>query len=521
MIRSDGELRNVSIRISLAPEEISGEGKYIIELLDIYNVHSHLYDMELKAAKYKNILDGMSEMFFEYDSRTEVFTIFKLAFSCEEAVYRVKLEDVLNSEEFPCAEEDITKFKLFCHALEKGEPFVDFTFTKAPFIPNASDEPVIFRGRSISMSEHRTLTVGCIGKPGVYSGSVGTDSDSIDMMTGLLNKNAILDIAKTSVTDKKYNQVFFIMIDLDNFKLVNDSYGHMFGDEVIKTVAMILKSNVKQHGFVGRFGGDEYFAVLHSLGSEGDLRAIVGSIKADIRNAFKDRLEGFNITPSIGISEYPRNGSSFDILFKKADKAVYIAKSKGRNRFIIYKEEMHGEIDLNDTDGDYRQKLDMRKFMGDTNHYKIMRDGITSIMQNGTAALDSFMNSIINGYTLTGISLYAGKDFTLKSQWGKYTNPMENADYMLSKRAVARFNEKNIFKENNVRFNNFYVPCLHNKLIDHGIEATVQCMIKNGDKLLGIMTFDVGNAMRKWNEEDINYFGIISQLVGNMLIVAK
>jgi hypothetical protein len=175
---------------------------------------------------------------------------------------------------------------------------------------------------------------------------------------------------------------------------------------------------------------------------------------------------------------------------------------------------------LKNPDEDYAKKLDTAKFLGDIKRYSIMRDGICALAQNGIKSIDLFMKNIIDAYALAGISLYSGDGFKLTKQWGKYSSPMPDADYMLSKRAIARFNDKNMFRENNIRFNNSYLPIVHDKLLKHSIEATVQCMIKDGDNILGVMTFDIETSMRKWEEEDVNHFGIVSQLVGDMLLKA-
>ena len=127
-------------------------------------------------------------------------------------------------------------------------------------------------------------------------------------------------------------------IHLDNFKNLNDIYGHAFGDEVILRMARILKSVVKDRGIGARFGGDEYMVVFKNLGPETAIRAAAESIRTQIAWAFEESELADRISCTIGISEYPRNGADFDTIFKKADRALYIGKQKGKNRYIIYKE---------------------------------------------------------------------------------------------------------------------------------------------------------------------------------------
>jgi hypothetical protein len=243
------------------------------------------------------------------------------------------------------------------------------------------------------------------------------------------------------------------------------------------------------------------------------LRNILYSISKHIEDCYKDRFEGFNLSCSIGASEYPRNGTDFDLLFKKADRGLYIAKKKGRRRYIIYKENLHGEIDLDSTNEEYIENLDTQKFAGDVARYTIMRDGICELATKGLPAVNDFCNRVISSYCLTGISIYSGKDFKLYRRWGNYSKPMLNADYMNSRQALARFNGKDIFWENHLQSNNFYVAALHTKLLNHNIHSTVQCIVRNGKDIKCLVTYDMEMPTRNWTEEDINYFGIISNII--------
>lgn len=105
---------------------------------------------------------------------------------------------------------------------------------------------------------------------------------------------------------------YLTIIDVDDFKTINDTYGHMFGDEVLSRVSEIIRSDLNARGVAGRFGGDEFMILFENVKSEQELRLILKTITKNIQWAF-------------------------------ADKALYIAKAKGKNRYIIYDGRKHGK----------------------------------------------------------------------------------------------------------------------------------------------------------------------------------
>ena len=125
------------------------------------------------------------------------------------------------------------------------------------------------------------------------------------------------------------------MIDIDNFKNVNDTYGHLYGDKVILKVAAIINSALNGRGIVGRFGGDEFFIFTNWITKESQLRSILTFIKQKVRAELGQGENSCDVTLSMGVCKYPDNGSDYDSLFNKADKCLYIAKNKGKNRYII------------------------------------------------------------------------------------------------------------------------------------------------------------------------------------------
>lgn len=167
----------------------------------------------------------------------------------------------------------------------------------------------------------------------------------IDSLTGLIAKGEATNMAiKTIDVDKREN-VSLAIVDIDHFKYVNDTFGHMVGDNVIKQVANIIAEEVGNDGFVGRIGGDEFLIMFFDAYDLENARARIRSIKNTVSARYPADVEGQPvITLSIGCAAYPKDAGNYEELFGLADFALYRAKEKGRNRYIIYDVEKHGTL---------------------------------------------------------------------------------------------------------------------------------------------------------------------------------
>lgn len=163
-----------------------------------------------------------------------------------------------------------------------------------------------------------------------------------DSLTGLLNRTSFqMDLESTIKWAKVENSTFFILlIDLDRFKLVNDTLGHFIGDLVLKKSAQILQNSMKEECCIYRVGGDEFVILLKESMKDTHKATANRIIEAFSETFYIDEHE-ITITPSIGISSYPFNGEDSQSLFKAADTAMYLAKGKGRNNFQLFDSELN------------------------------------------------------------------------------------------------------------------------------------------------------------------------------------
>ncbi|TET16727.1 MAG: GGDEF domain-containing protein [Candidatus Cloacimonadota bacterium] len=152
-----------------------------------------------------------------------------------------------------------------------------------------------------------------------------------DEMTGMYNYRYFKDVLKKKIQskEKRAEQLSLLMVDIDNFKKLNDTLGHIIGDKVLKRVSMVIKKNVRKMDTVTRYGGDEFVIILWGVRKEP--AKLLGE---RIRKAVKLELKEFNfpLTISIGICSFPEDGKKVGVLLDKVDKALYRAKAQGRDR---------------------------------------------------------------------------------------------------------------------------------------------------------------------------------------------
>lgn len=168
----------------------------------------------------------------------------------------------------------------------------------------------------------------------VYNLGIATVRAETDSLSGLMNREAFRQrvTAFMNTEPDKEKMHAFVMIDIDRFKAVNDTLGHVRGDEVLQACANILRDQVRSSDFVARIGGDE-FAVFYK--DAGSAEMMAQKAAAMVEEAHRISLDdaGLTVTLSIGVALYPVDGTDYDTLYHSADEALYQAKNAGRDQF--------------------------------------------------------------------------------------------------------------------------------------------------------------------------------------------
>ncbi|QRJ65713.1 EAL domain-containing protein [Azospira restricta] len=159
-----------------------------------------------------------------------------------------------------------------------------------------------------------------------------------DALTGLVNRyNLESRLAQSLLAARReVRQLAVMFIDLDRFKVINDTLGHHTGDRMLVEVARRLGDCVRESDIVARLGGDEFVVVLTSLACDMDAALVAAKILVALSSPYTVDGKILHSTPSIGISMFPTNGEDSETLMKNADAAMYFAKAKGRNNFQFF-----------------------------------------------------------------------------------------------------------------------------------------------------------------------------------------
>ncbi|MBV5339594.1 MAG: diguanylate cyclase [Deltaproteobacteria bacterium] len=163
-----------------------------------------------------------------------------------------------------------------------------------------------------------------------------------DHLTGLPNRVLLFDRLKQAFAfDERHNTLIaLMMLDLDNFKNINDTMGHLSGDILLKKVALGLQKCMRQYDTVGRLGGDEFVIIINDADMIQDIITFTEKILAVFQKPFDILGQQTYVTTSIGVAVYPLHGSTIETLMKKADVAMYVAKKNGRNTFRFFSDSM-------------------------------------------------------------------------------------------------------------------------------------------------------------------------------------
>lgn len=497
----DEEYTLVEIEITKSPDVVEYDIK--LRFIDAMLKRVGLYFDNI--LKYREFLSVNGQYLFDYFPESDMITLYMYSEGRALTFTKCELDKFYsNTVTEYTEEEDSKKLNEFCTFLKGASGKYDGTLKILIGDGGNGVRKCSVKGKAIKRWSGETLVAGTIniidddGKTVLpyYATDEGKDS-----LTGLLNKKASVmytgDLIRFSDDAKHYMAI----IDVDNFKDINDSYGHLFGDRVITEVADVLAESLMGRGIVGRFGGDEYFIFTNKINDEQTLRTMLTSMRQKILMNIEKIKPELKVTLSIGCSLYPDDGKEYDELFKKADKCLYIAKAKGRNRFIIYNEERHGNLDVNEKVVSHIvDPVERGEYLA-----TFVADAQFKIIKEGASAVKNVLNKTLKNFELDGIRVVSEKSAEPLYVAGKYSNLPDMSGFLDDEAFLNLFDKYNMFVVGNYQHYENRIKTVCSAYANSNIMASVNyyCLDENGNRIF--FFFDVFNHAGRWNGTEKNY----------------
>lgn len=337
-----------------------------------------------------------------------------------------------------------------------------------------------------------------------------------DYLTGVLTKAEITNLAINTVDVKKTCNVTISIIDIDYFKKVNDVYGHMKGDEVLRKVAKIIQNEVREDGLVGRFGGDEFLVIFYNAYDMENMRERLRSIKNSVASSFvkTDSGEDISITLSIGCAAYPKDADNYEDLFFLADFALYRAKEKGRNRYIIYNRDKHGTLeDLKNT----KNSVNTLNSRGDMSLAELVCAMQDKVYTGQDYPLDKLLDDVALNLNIQRVILYAGKPYQPVGTAGASRLSREiidmTKDYLDVPALVKLYDDTGVLAIDNIRRFESASPTLYAKLKKQGILSFLHVRFKDKNGVDAILSLEFVKNLMIWNRTHFPYYRLLAKLL--------
>ncbi|MGN0804680.1 MAG: GGDEF domain-containing protein [Candidatus Coproplasma sp.] len=331
-------------------------------------------------------------------------------------------------------------------------------------------------------------------------------SNNTDPLTGVLDRRTIFEYVEWLISQGRHFALF--LIDIDNFKNVNDSYGHIVGDIVITQSAQTFVNACGVSGVVGRYGGDEFIIVYEDLTDYQDVWSCANHLTHMPMDSLEDYgLPNFSITVTVGIVRFPLDANNLEDLIKVADKALYRGKTKGRHCFIIYLPEKHAHISLQ---GDMDKRQNLMQLCG------VIFNSLTASGEDVALAISTVFKSLVAYYMFDHICIETHKKlnhsviFPLSVKKKFKHIPYNLIDELVDTAGFANIND--VQELNKVKYTPIIEEC-----VKQGIYSSFYCKISAYGKDYGFIRVDTANTSRIWQNEEMSMIIVTARTIGLLL----
>ena len=353
-----------------------------------------------------------------------------------------------------------------------------------------------------------------------------------DLLTGLLNKPSMQNRVEQYLAslDPSGLPPALLIIDADGFKAINDNFGHLFGDAVLTDMAMAITKNFRHSDIIGRIGGDEFMVLFCEMPAVELLKKRCTALGDALRHTYQNGDDALPFSVSIGIALCPDHGTTYQELFQHADRALYEAKSKGRDQFCIYHPSLFGNASVTST-RDPMDTADMQQTAFRDNMIEfIFKLLYETNSPDATISLTLGMFGKQFNLDRVGVDRYSqlSNQYTTVFEWLS-PNGVSLMPDTCPKEASDLVNLRNELILSRYHPSSYGVMslCEDTREADEKYQEALSCLrlgsfahirITHGTEDMGCVCFETCAAPRTFSEEELKGLSTFAILLGNILL---
>jgi len=495
------------------PKNKNHDRQIRIEVHDVAEIKGFIPTGDENYIQYFSL---MEYLMFSYDISTDKLKIFMMGNQQQVNFYNGTLTDWEKTMIANGNVDEISKYVFIslCSDFRKGTKSFEHEFKMRIFEGTATMDWCLIKGKSITDINYKTHVIATMSKikpVNALENPYGS-SNTLDVDTNILNKYAIEESARRIIASKPEYAITIAVLDIDNLKQINEECGKKFSDEVVNNVAAIIKDVVGARGLVGRIGDDEMLILAERLGSNSDIRELLRTIRNNVAFMYYDEEHKPQVTCSIGSATYPDDAVTYEGLLNIANKMLYLAKQKGKNRYIIYIPELHS---------DFVNGFGLAK-SAEYMFYKyrkisVVNDIINDYSSRGKDSFEVSAKKLQFAFCIDSIFIY---EKIAENIWKRNIllgddDDVDDSSYLNDAAYIAGFSEDGIQIIDNVNFYERKAVKATEALKKMEINQAVQVFVSNKKR---IVSFNRKIQMSKWSKLDITYLAILGNLFGTGFI---
>ncbi|MEG1547616.1 MAG: diguanylate cyclase [Clostridia bacterium] len=345
-----------------------------------------------------------------------------------------------------------------------------------------------------------------------------------DPMTGLYNKVAMATLANKILNEYPNGHHALIVFDIDNFKGINDTLGHAFGDLVLIEMSAKLKSAFRSNDIAGRMGGDEFAVLMKNVPDTSSVLKKATELSGAFRQTYVGQKKDYRISCSIGIIMIENKNDCFEELYRKADAALYQAKQNGKDQFVLYQ--------ANDADNypieNMRTNDEELQNLKTSHSIEAQIFELLYTSKDFNVSINMALAAIGQQYHVSRVSIFENNASNLTTsniyEWcsdniASAIDKLQNVPIVLGDESIL-----NCFDNNGLLYCNDVhelPPYIREILESRGVLSALEVTIVNDEKTYGFIGFDECSEYRVWTSEEIEKLTFLAKVLSVFLFKEK